>query len=304
LGSIFGKWKSIYIRAIPLDVVFFEMMELTFPIHGPIIYVPSIQMSLHFLNSLGSHFGFPPTFLTPPLDDVFFEGVSGTKQLEDVITNPIKQATKGLLQQSKEMCSLDRVYLSPSTSYMDAPKLNTPIAVGGSQSTHHPYQQLWMGESSIGVSKDLNMQGTSISAIAAQSLKSNAVAKLEYLTSSVTTKMIMVVPESRIPTTKDMLQSGLKPQVTDAVLGGTYNLPNPPISGDSSGFLVSQSIGSKGKSRGPLLVPKLEKSSPRKMVKKHKISATTSPKGIGSKRKVVIRKVVMSATKRGVFANA
>jgi hypothetical protein len=35
------------------------------------------------------------------------------------------------------------------------------------------------------------------------------------------------------------------------------------------------------------------------MVKKYKISATTSPKGIGSKRKVV-----MSATKRGVFANA
>ncbi len=185
------------------------MMELTFPIYGPIIYVPSIQMSLHFLNSLGSHFGFPPTFLTPPLDDVFFEGVSDTKQLEDVITNAIKQATKGLLQQSKEMCSLDGVYLNPSTSYMDAPKLNTPIAVGGSQSTHHPSQQSWMGESSIGVSKDLNVQGTSISAIAPQSLKSNAVAKLEYLTSSVTTKMIMVVPESRIPTTKDMLQSGL-----------------------------------------------------------------------------------------------
>jgi hypothetical protein len=79
LGSIFGKWKSICLRATPLDVVFFEMMELTFPIHGPIIYVPSIQMSLHFLNSLGSHFGFPPTFLTPPLDDVFFEGVRDTK---------------------------------------------------------------------------------------------------------------------------------------------------------------------------------------------------------------------------------
>jgi hypothetical protein len=79
LGSIFGKWKSMSLRAIPLDVVFFEMMELTFAIHGPIIYVPSIQMSLHFLNSLGSHFGFPPTFLTPPLDDVFFEGVRDTK---------------------------------------------------------------------------------------------------------------------------------------------------------------------------------------------------------------------------------
>jgi hypothetical protein len=171
--------------------------------------------------------------------------------LENLITNVIEQATKGLLQQSKEMCSLDRVYLSPSTSYMDAPKLNTPIAVGGSQSTHNPSQQSWMGESSIGVSKDLNVQGTSISAIAPQSLKSNAVAKLEYLTSSVTTKMIMVVPECRIPTTKDMLQSGLKPQVTDAVLGGTYNLPNPPISGDSSGFLDSQSIGSKGKSHRP-----------------------------------------------------
>jgi hypothetical protein len=55
----------------------------------------------------------------------------------------------------------------------------------------------------------------------------------------------------------------------------------------------------KGNLIGPLLVPKLEKSSPRKMVKKHKISATTSPKVIGSKRKVV-----MSATKRVVFANA
>lgn len=48
---------------------------------------------------------------------------------------------------------------------MDAPKLNTPIAVGRSQSTHHPSQQSWMIESSIGVSKDLNVQGTSISAI-------------------------------------------------------------------------------------------------------------------------------------------
>lgn len=93
----------------------------------------------------------------------------------------------------------------------------------------------------------------------------------------------MVVPESRIPTTKDMLQSGLKPQVTDAVLGGTYDLPNPPISGDSSGFLDSQSIGSEGKSRGPLLVPKLEKSSPRKMVKDTKFLQPYPPKVLEAK---------------------
>jgi hypothetical protein len=99
----------------------------------------------------------------------------------------------------------------------------------------------------------------------------------------------MQIPKSSTPKKKDVLLNGLKSQVPHASTIDINNLSIPTILGVASSSLNNK--GSIGKTPMPLLIPKLENSFPRKMVKNIKskqIASTpmTSMKGVGNKRNV------------------